>query len=219
MPRPVHFEIHASDPAKLAKFYGDVFNWEVNYVPEIEYWLVISGDEKSAGINGGIFRRRGPKREKGQAVNAVGGPSCGYITRGMSLKVGSVEVRDIIVALNTQSKGAFACGDYSGNIGSGIPKRFIVTFDYENQIMYLKPAPKPVADTGTFDRSGMWINKSGDAFKIVDVTAGGPATQAGLKAGGGHRLGRRRESKKRHAFQPANETAARSFRNARISQH
>jgi len=27
MNRPVHFEIHATDPAKLSKFYADVFGW------------------------------------------------------------------------------------------------------------------------------------------------------------------------------------------------
>jgi S1-C subfamily serine protease len=97
------------------------------------------------------------------------------------LKIGPVEVNNIIVSLNTQSKGAFAGSEYSGNIGSGILKRFIVTFDYENQIMYLKPAPMTVADTGVFDRSGMWINKGKDGFRIVDITADGPAALAGLK--------------------------------------
>jgi len=28
MNRPVHFEIHANDPAKLSKFYADVFGWQ-----------------------------------------------------------------------------------------------------------------------------------------------------------------------------------------------
>jgi putative serine protease PepD len=39
-----------------------------------------------------------------------------------------------------------------------------------------------VADTGTFDRAGMWINMAEGGFKIVDVTKGGPAEVAGLKA-------------------------------------
>jgi S1-C subfamily serine protease len=49
--------------------------------------------------------------------------------------------------------------------------------------MYLKPLPGPVADTGTFDRSGMWVNVGDSGFKIVDITKGGPAEAAGLKAG------------------------------------
>jgi S1-C subfamily serine protease len=113
----------------------------------------------------------------------VGGPSTGYVTRGKSMTLGSVAVDNIVVTMANQIKGAFAGSDYSGNIGGGILKRFVVTFDYGNQTMYLKPLPGPVADTGTFDRSGMWINVGDGGFKIVDVTKGGPAEAAGLKAG------------------------------------
>jgi S1-C subfamily serine protease len=49
--------------------------------------------------------------------------------------------------------------------------------------MYLKTPSKPVADTGTNDRAGMWINAVPEGFKIVDVTATSPAEAAGLKAG------------------------------------
>jgi C-terminal processing protease CtpA/Prc len=94
-----------------------------------------------------------------------------------------VKVPNLVTSLATQSKGAFAGEEYSGNIGSGVLKRFIVTFDYEHQTMYLKPATLPLTDAGTFDRSGMWINDSQGGFKIVDVTAKGPAEEAGLKAG------------------------------------
>jgi S1-C subfamily serine protease len=49
--------------------------------------------------------------------------------------------------------------------------------------MYLKALPAPVADTGVFDRSGMWINLAGDGFEVVDVSAGGAAGAAGLAVG------------------------------------
>ncbi len=62
-------------------------------------------------------------------------------------------------------------------------KRFVVTFDYATQTMYLKPLPQPVADVGTFDRSGMWINAVKDGVEVMDVTANGPAQASGLKAG------------------------------------
>jgi uncharacterized protein len=70
MPRPVHFEIHASDPPKLAKFYADVFGWKVNHMREMNYWLLMTGDEKTPGINGGILQRRGAKPAEGACVNA-----------------------------------------------------------------------------------------------------------------------------------------------------
>jgi S1-C subfamily serine protease len=73
--------------------------------------------------------------------------------------------------------------NFQGNVGTRLLKRFVVTFDYGHQIMYLKRLPAPVADIGTFDRSGMWINASPKGFTIVDVTPGGAAEAAGLKVG------------------------------------
>jgi len=111
----------------------------------------------------------------------VGGPSRAYVTRGAAMTLGDVEIDDFVASLSTDGKGVFAGDEYSGNVGAGILKRFVVTFDYYNQLLYLKPLPQPVADTDTFDRAGMWIIQSGPGFKIVDVTRTAPADEAGLK--------------------------------------
>jgi hypothetical protein len=112
----------------------------------------------------------------------VGGPSRGYVTRAREITLGDVRVKGIVASLTTQDKGAFSGSDFSGNVGAGILKRFVVTFDYGSQLMYLKPLPGPVADIGTFDRVGMWINQSGPGFRVVDVTKNSPAEEAGLRA-------------------------------------
>ncbi len=113
----------------------------------------------------------------------VGGRSRSYITRGSALTLGPVRVSDVVAGFSTDPKGAFADPNYQGNVGSGFLKRFVVTFDYGHQVMYLKPLPTPDPDAGTFDRAGLWINTSPAGFKIVDLTAGGPAAAAGLKVG------------------------------------
>ena len=64
----IHFEIHATDPDSLAKFYGEVFGWGARHIPELDYWLIATGD--GAGIGGGMVRRRGPRADDGQGVNA-----------------------------------------------------------------------------------------------------------------------------------------------------
>jgi predicted enzyme related to lactoylglutathione lyase len=69
MSRPVHFEIHASDPEKLGKFYADVFGWKVSHMPQFDYWLIDSGSSE-AGINGGLLRRRGARPAPDAPVNA-----------------------------------------------------------------------------------------------------------------------------------------------------
>lgn len=78
MNRVVHFEIHAADPERAARFYSDVFGWTIQEwkIPGVElpnehrYWLVTTGPEGERGINGGIMFRRGPAPTEGQAVNA-----------------------------------------------------------------------------------------------------------------------------------------------------
>jgi predicted enzyme related to lactoylglutathione lyase len=70
MSRPVHFEIHASDPESLATFYRDVFGWKVDkWSGDWEYWVIDTGDAATRGINGGMVQRQGDKPTEGQAVS------------------------------------------------------------------------------------------------------------------------------------------------------
>jgi predicted enzyme related to lactoylglutathione lyase len=68
MARPVHFEIHASNPEKVVKFYVDVFGWKVTHMPQFDYWLIDTGT--GDGINGGLMKRRGPAPGAESPVNA-----------------------------------------------------------------------------------------------------------------------------------------------------
>jgi uncharacterized protein len=78
MNRVIHFEIHAADPDRAAKFYRDVFGWNIKewVVPGVEipnenrYWLVTTGPAEGPGIDGGILFRRGAPSADGQPVNA-----------------------------------------------------------------------------------------------------------------------------------------------------
>ena len=78
MSKVMHFEIQASNVERIAKFYADVFGWEINewVLPNVEmadenrYWLVGTGSEEEAGINGGMLIRQGEKPKVEQPVNA-----------------------------------------------------------------------------------------------------------------------------------------------------
>lgn len=113
----------------------------------------------------------------------VGGASHSYVTRGKLLTIGPVKIPNVVTALSLQQHGAFATPAYQGNIGAGILKRFVVTLDYADHTMYLKPLPGPIADLDTYDRSGMWINQVPGGMQVMDVTVHGPAAQAGIHAG------------------------------------
>jgi predicted enzyme related to lactoylglutathione lyase len=66
MPRPVHFEIHASEPQRLIDFYSEVFGWRFERWGEVPYWVISTGDE-DMGINGGLTPRAGRRTGRGRA--------------------------------------------------------------------------------------------------------------------------------------------------------
>lgn len=113
----------------------------------------------------------------------VGGPARSQVARASSLEMSGITVPDVVAGLNLQHKGVFSDANFDGNVGSGFLKRFVVTFDYGHRVMYLKPLARPGADTGSFDRSGMWINLDGDGYAVMDVARGSPAAKAGLAVG------------------------------------
>ena len=58
MGRVVHFEIAADDVARACEFYK-IFGWDItdSKMPDGEYWLAKTGDEKDMGIDGAIMPR------------------------------------------------------------------------------------------------------------------------------------------------------------------
>jgi uncharacterized protein len=63
MPRVMHFEIPVDQPDKVIAFYERVFGWSfTKWDGPVEYWLVGTGDESEAGINGGLLRRSDPNQ-------------------------------------------------------------------------------------------------------------------------------------------------------------
>ncbi len=55
MPRLVHFEMNVKDVHKTIAFYEDVFGWKFQkWDGPMDYWLIMTGDEKEPGIDGGL---------------------------------------------------------------------------------------------------------------------------------------------------------------------
>jgi predicted enzyme related to lactoylglutathione lyase len=80
MPRVVHFEIPAEDPARAVEFYTKVFGWKITkWDGPMEYWLVMTSEEGEPGIDGGIMKREDPNQT---AANTIGVPSVDeYVSR------------------------------------------------------------------------------------------------------------------------------------------
>jgi predicted enzyme related to lactoylglutathione lyase len=79
MPRPIHFEIPADDPARAARFYEKVFGWSFQkWEGPMEYWMVSTGPDGTRGIDGGLMRREQPGAS---TVNVVDVASVDETTR------------------------------------------------------------------------------------------------------------------------------------------
>lgn len=61
MPRPVHFEIPAENPARAIEFYSKIFGWKFQkWEGPMDYWLITTGEATEPGINGGLMPRHDP---------------------------------------------------------------------------------------------------------------------------------------------------------------
>jgi predicted enzyme related to lactoylglutathione lyase len=61
MGRVVHFEIVADDAERISRFYEKVFNWKVQkWEGPMDYWFLMTGDEKEPGIDGAFGMRQSP---------------------------------------------------------------------------------------------------------------------------------------------------------------
>ncbi|MDQ0837033.1 aspartyl protease family protein [Sphingomonas faeni] len=115
--------------------------------------------------------------------SGIGGTTTAYMTRSDDLKIGAIRFDHFVANLSSQKIGAFADPSYTGNIGGGLLKRYVVTFDYPGQTIYFQRRPDVVDDTGTYERAGISIQAVASGLAIGEVVAGGPAEAAGLRAG------------------------------------
>jgi hypothetical protein len=111
----------------------------------------------------------------------VGGPTRGSPVRFHEVAIGKTSVRDVVGDLFTGDKGVFADPDIAGNLGGGILRQFVVTFDYDAKIMYLEPDPQRPSREA-YDRSGLFLGEDGDALAVIDVVRSSAADRAGVRA-------------------------------------
>jgi len=56
----VHFEVSCADTERAKEFYSQLFGWEMNNLPDMNYTMVIA--DPAEGINGGIRGEADPGR-------------------------------------------------------------------------------------------------------------------------------------------------------------
>ncbi len=83
MPRVNHVAIPADVPDRVINFYQEVFGWKFELGWEYDtpqgrekYWRVNTGDDASAGINGGLTRREYPGQPIGVGIEVGSVGAC-----------------------------------------------------------------------------------------------------------------------------------------------
>ncbi len=128
------------------------------------------------------LRRKYGARFEGITGWGIGGPVRSQIVRVKSLKLGRVEVRDLVARLSLQKGGALTSADRAALVGPDVLKQFTTIYDYSRrQMIFEKNSQYGKPDS--YDRSGMWFGLAGDRFEVIDIIAGGPAAEAGLRVG------------------------------------
>jgi len=110
MPRVVHFEINADDPARAVKFYEAVFGWKISkWEGPIDYWLITAGEEDEPGIDGAIMARM----EQETTINTIDVPSVDEFVSKIAGAGGKVVVpKTAIPGVGYHSY----CADTEGNL-------------------------------------------------------------------------------------------------------
>jgi hypothetical protein len=183
-----HFDAKDAGTAVPFKFYDHLpqVTGAIDGVPAV--FDIDTGSRSELDVTGPSVARNKLRDKYSKGVSAitgwgVGGPSRSYVARVPSITLHGINVDSVVTGLSEAKGGSFSDANYDGNIGSGLLKRFAVTFDYSHQTMYLQRISPPPADAGRFDRSGMWINAAKDAYEIKSIAADSPAARAGLAEG------------------------------------
>jgi predicted aspartyl protease len=121
------------------------------------------------------------------SVQMITGISAGGYTRGAlvrlpEVKIGPHAFEQVLAELSLDAQGYFANSPHAGNLGGELWRRFTVTLDYRAGWMHLTPNDA-FDDPFVGPRSGLAPSLADGVVKVVDVVAGSPAAEAGVRVG------------------------------------
>jgi len=150
-------------------------------------FTIDTGSRSSLDVNRPFAEKHGLFDKPGSKVEAltgwgVGGGGRGLLTRTGLLELGAVRLPAPVTSIALQEKGSLTDPYLAGNVGGGVLRRFTVTFDYQKQQIWFEPS-SAYAQEDVWDRSGLWLNRVDEGYRIEDVVQDSPAATAGLKVG------------------------------------
>ncbi len=160
--------VHAAADGHLGLFGTDTGNAGV---------LILFGDFLDR--TGLSIRYSGGLKTTGQGT---GGSNTGRIEQLHSFTVGGNRLHHVITEFTHMTSGSFSSSTEAGNFGLSILSRFLPTFDYASDTLYLDPEIRTTPILRNHSGMGFQKNQPG-AFEVFQVVAGSAAAAAGIVAG------------------------------------
>jgi membrane-associated protease RseP (regulator of RpoE activity) len=114
--------------------------------------------------------------------HGTGGNNSGRLEKLHSYTIGGHTIRNVRTDFTNMQKGAFSSWTEAGNVGYEVLSRFIPTYDYAAQTLYLDPCVHSCGPAP--NRAGMAFDKTEpNAFIVATVVPNGAAARAGILAG------------------------------------
>ena len=142
----------------------------------------------NAGINEPIHLP--DKVMRANLGRGLNGEINGNIGRVDMIRMGSIEMKNILASfpdsLSFSMKFTPEADKRQGSIGCELLRRFVVTLNYRDGYMILKPLRNRMKETFEHDMSGLDVRAKGDKFNeymVNKVISGSPADEAGLEEG------------------------------------
>jgi hypothetical protein len=150
-------------------------------------FMIDTGDRSSLTAFRGFTNQNGLRTRYAPRVRTVtgqgvGGPIPADVVRAGALRFGGFQMSGVTLRLPLLETGGFATDELAGSIGSGVMRRYNATYDYGARRIYLEPNSY-FSRPDRYDRSGLWLVAHPQGYLAASVADGGPAAQAGLKAG------------------------------------
>lgn len=112
----------------------------------------------------------------------ISGPMRGEVGRIASLRLGTLELRDVVTTFPvSEHQNPRGVDSLAGNLGNDVLRRFNTTFDYSHNRMLLMPS-RSTDEPFHFDRSGLRIGL-GEKLVVEAVIEGSPAEDSGIEVG------------------------------------
>lgn len=112
----------------------------------------------------------------------TGGSNSGWVVTLRRFAVGGKTFDSIPAFMTQMTSGSFSSWTEAGNFGYEILSRFVPTFDYSRETLYLDDSPSATGPPR--NRAGFVADKDvPDAFVVLRVKPGSPAASAGIVSG------------------------------------